>query len=172
MGNQPISEYPKDWADFATYLNGTTGIFLTALNIYLFYKLTNLATHFSNASSGKQLLQSMFQSYKHSIDELVMEFLRSIEKIRQDNSSKEIYLEEAKTRLAWIDVITESFMLETNLLYANDYLQINNSYNELNEAITNLMNSNFYACNSEMNVFLKKKSNFIQKVNQIIFNYE
>lgn len=173
----PISEYPADWAEFATYINGTVGIILSAFNICIFYVLTKTATQFSNSSSGKQLLQNMFQSYKLSIDEFVIDYFRCMEKLKMETNafgkttSPNFNFEQAKNRLVWILSITKSFIKETKpILQKNDYDQLKSTCLELNLAIQNLLESNFESIDL-LTIFLDKKSIFIQKINEIIYNY-
>lgn len=170
--NQIISDHLSDWADFATFFSGIVSIFLSAINIYIFFRLTEMAASINRNSMQKQLVQNTFKLYQQSINKLSLEFLSCIE-IRNLNNyqSEDKDLERVKNRLAWISLFSKSFLDETEQIIPNKlYNEMNGCYQVLQESIRVLLQSNFDDVD-DLKAFMSNKSVFLKNVNNIIHSY-
>ena len=162
--NGGVSKNNSDWGFFGEYFGGIITPILTALNIYIFYKLTRTISEIDKQNVEKQLIHSTCKEYQSKINDLVLEFLKTSYEVKREEAKIEI----AKERLSQTSYLVDSFVFEIDIFISeNNKPKINDSKENLMKSINTLKESNLEDKNLTHD-FLVKKSEFINLIFSLI----
>ena len=164
---QSISQNLVDWGYFGSFCDGIFGTLLTVLNIYIFYRLTEIAANFGKQSSWTQICHGVLQEYQNNINKLTLDFLSNMElykeSVENGKNNKNKHLERAKNRLYWILYMADCFCDEAKSVLSNEEVaenKFNDAKKELENSVKSLVERNLCG-EDELSNFLDAKSNFI-----------
>ena len=103
-----------------------------------------------------------------------MEVLSCLERYNLFGNSNRDFeqYEMIKNRIAWLQMISNSFMSETEpILRIINSQDLKNSYNEFSDLLSTLLDTSSTIDLSKLNLLFEKKSLFVKNLNEIIFTY-
>lgn len=172
-----LSNNNSDWGYFGEYLGGLINPILTALNIYVFYRLTRTISDFDKQNIKKQLTHSTYKEYQSKINDLTFKFLDSIQQLGEirkykkdgvtDITLEPKYNDLANNMLHRIKYFVDSFVTEVSI----DEEDVNETKKELEKSIDKLINSDFSE-GKLIQDFFEKKSQFIKEIFKLIIVYD